>query len=76
MTNDELDTIMEKVGLRFGHPFSRSHLVSFAKLVENATLEMAASECEEMIMYKGGRQESAKHNDVWKAAAAIRGMKK
>ena len=33
MTNDELDELRIKAGLRFGYPFSKSHLVNFSKLV-------------------------------------------
>ena len=34
--------------------------------------EACATECERMVMYPGGRQESAAHHDVWAAARAIR----
>jgi hypothetical protein len=34
--------------------------------------EACAAECERMIMYPGGRQVSAAHQNVWAAAKAIR----
>lgn len=43
--------------------------------VRDAALEEAANECERMMMYPGGRQESAAHNNVWDAAKAIRALK-
>lgn len=42
-----------------------------AKLVTLAA-EECAKEVERMVMYPGGRQESAAHNTVWDAATAIR----
>jgi len=43
--------------------------------VRDEALERAAAECERMMMYPGGRQESAAHDNVWEAAKAIRAMK-
>ena len=34
--------------------------------------EQCAIECERMMMYEGGKQESPAHNDIWDAAKAIR----
>lgn len=44
----------------------------FAELVRADEREACAAECERMMMYTGGRQESAVHQDVWAAAKAIR----
>lgn len=49
---------------------------NFAWLAWNAATiaerEACAAECERMMMYPGGQQESAAHNNVWEAARAIR----
>lgn len=37
-----------------------------------AEREACAAECERMMMYPFGRQESSAHNNVWAAAKAIR----
>lgn len=37
-----------------------------------AEREACAKECERMVLYPGGRQESAAHDNVWAAAKAIR----
>lgn len=39
MTNDKLDELMIMSGLKFGHPFARSHLVTFAKLAQAAVFQ-------------------------------------
>jgi hypothetical protein len=44
----------------------------FAALVAEKEREDCATECERMMMYPGGRQESAAHQNVWEAAKAIR----
>lgn len=48
MTNDELDELMIKAGLRFGYPFARSHLVTFSKLVAAKERERCAMVCEDI----------------------------
>ena len=61
----------------------RSHIITcgsqkiekieaFAKLVAEHERGQCAAECERMIMYPGGRQMSAAHQNVWAAAKAIR----
>ena len=45
MTNDELDVLMISCGLKFGHPFARSHLVAFAKRIEEREREACAKVC-------------------------------
>lgn len=50
-------------------------LAKLVQLATNAALERAAAECEMMIMYPRGKEESAKHHTVWDAAKAIRSMK-
>jgi hypothetical protein len=49
----------------------RKYLPALSQVRKKALLE-AADECERMMMYPGGRQESAAHNNVWEAASAIR----
>lgn len=41
----------------------------------NEALEDAATECERVKMFPGGRQECEVHGSVWSAAAAIRALK-
>jgi hypothetical protein len=56
-------------------PISDSEtLVRFAALIAAAERDRCAAECERMMMYPGGRQESAAHNNVWEAAKAIRAL--
>lgn len=45
---------------------------AFAEAIRAAEREACAAECERMMMYPGGRQESTAHNNVWAAAKAIR----
>ena len=54
---------------------SPDQLAAFAEAIRAEERERCAAECERMMMYPGGRQESAAHQDVWHAAKAIRGMK-
>jgi hypothetical protein len=51
---------------------SLDSLKDFEALVRADEREACAAECERMMMYTGGRQESAVHQDVWAAAKAIR----
>jgi hypothetical protein len=48
------------------------NIKDFEALVRADEREACAAECERMMMYTGGRQESAVHQDVWAAAKAIR----
>jgi hypothetical protein len=76
MTNDELDTLIQKVGMRFGHPFARSHLVSFAQLIENATLERAALKCDEAAIEAKRDGDTEWYRGSSYCAGIIREMKK
>ncbi len=49
--------------------FSRAY-----ELGRESGIMEAADECERMVMYPGGRQESAAHDGVWNAAKAIRAL--
>lgn len=71
MTRQDIDSLWQQAlqtAIRKDELFTR---YEFANLV----LEAASEECERMMMYPGGRQESAAHDNVWKAAKAIRSMK-
>jgi hypothetical protein len=89
MTKDEIISLADDAGfstlddeyggiqvIDSGNRWITDRILEFAQLIENATLEKAAIECEEMVMYPKAKQESAKHNNVWDAAKAIREMKK
>ncbi len=72
MTRDETDTLWQKAlhqSVKDGEQFTRYH---FAALVAAHEREECAKECERMVMYPNARCESAAHDNVWKAAAAIR----
>ncbi len=47
-------------------------LERFAAIVAAHEREECAKECERMVMYPNAQCESAAHENVWKAAAAIR----
>lgn len=75
MTDERYKKIMADLGM----PNSRSLLAALQQVANEAGQECAAAEreacaaeCERMMMYPGGRQESAAHNNVWAAAKAIR----
>lgn len=70
MTNDELDKLMIKAGLRFGYPFARSHLVTFSNLVAAKEREKLHKQVLEEICFKmaGGspnRERIHKLIDTW-----------
>jgi hypothetical protein len=64
----------EELALIDSGKYTPGRSVLDAKLDLAAALEReaCAAECERMMMYTGGRQKSAVHQDVWTAAKAIR----
>lgn len=75
MTDERYKKIMADLGF----PNIESLLVVLKQVANEARQEGAAAEreacaaeCERMMMYPGGQQESAAHNNVWEAAKAIR----
>ena len=69
----------EKWWERSTHPEDLAHNSITKSKAERAFLagaaamrERAADECEAMMMNVGGKEPSAKHQNVWLAAAAIR----
>ena len=79
MTRDDVIRLAKEAGIEFigectPHTKGLEKWERFAALVAADTRERCAAECERMVMYPGGRQESAAHNDVWQAAKAIRAL--
>jgi len=56
-------------------PYTAEAMILYGQLCRQQALQEAANECERMMMYPGGRQLSAAHDNVWQAAKAIRNMK-
>ena len=72
MTKDEILSMASESGFGKYAYEAASMFERFAALVAEKEREACATECERMMMYPGGRQESAAHQDVWAAAKAIR----
>lgn len=52
--------------------FNETDIVHFVHVVQAVEREECAAECERMMMFPGGRQESFVHHGVHEAAKAIR----
>jgi hypothetical protein len=79
MTKDEILSMALEFGwksysgpVNVVYSFNEKDIERFAALVAEKEREACATECERMMMYPGGRQESAAHQNVWEAAKAIR----
>lgn len=54
---------------------TKQHATNAITTAVNEAIELAAKECEAMVMYPRGRCEAPKHDNVWAAAEAIRKLK-
>jgi len=76
--NETIERLAREAGIRFTNYGSgdfiddgdcdKDKLEAFARLIA----QDCSAECERMVMYPGGREESAAHQNVWVAARAIR----
>lgn len=81
MNRDDIISMALEAGiLRAGdgwtepHRWGQTEIERFAALVAAHEREECAKECERMVMYPNAQCESAAHENVWKAAAAIRAL--
>ena len=72
---EQLERFAARIAKEATEEANRRANASWALMCEKmvaAEREACATECERMMMYPGGRQESAAHQNVWAAAKAIR----